>query len=51
MQYAAPRGPSAKWPQISAALAEGLQKGLSESYTAEEVMKEAQTKINEALNN
>ncbi|NCD06816.1 MAG: ABC transporter substrate-binding protein [Spirochaetia bacterium] len=51
MQYAAPRGPSAKWPQISAALAEGLQKGLSESYTAEEAMKEAQTKINEALNN
>ncbi|MGD1819133.1 MAG: ABC transporter substrate-binding protein [Pleomorphochaeta sp.] len=51
MQYASPRGPSAKWPQISAALAEGLQKGLSESYTAEEAMKEAQIKINEALSN
>lgn len=49
MQYASPRGPSPKWPQISAALAEGLQKGLSDSYTAEEAMKDAQIKINEAL--
>jgi multiple sugar transport system substrate-binding protein len=50
MEYAAPRGPSAKWPQISAAIAEGLQKGLSENFSAEEAMKEAQIKINEALN-
>ncbi len=51
MQYAAPRGPSAKWPQISAAIAEGLQKGLSDNFSAEQAMKEAQVKIDEALNN
>lgn len=50
MKYAAPRGPSAKWPQISAALAEGLQKGLSDNFSAEEAMKDAQIKIDEALN-
>lgn len=49
MEYASPRGPSAKWPQISAALAEGLQKGLSDNYSAEKAMQEAQSKINEAL--
>lgn len=49
MQYASPRGPSAKWPQISAALAEGLQKGLSANYTAATAMKEAQAKIDDAL--
>lgn len=49
MQYAAPRGPSPKWPQISAAMAEGLQKGLSDNYSAATAMKEAQAKIDEAL--
>jgi len=49
MQYAAPRGPSPKWPQISAALAEGLQKGLSSNYSARQAMIETQAKINQAL--
>lgn len=49
MQFAMPRGPHAKWPQISAALAEGLQKGIVGTATPAQAMAEAQAKINEAI--
>lgn len=49
MQFAMPRGPHPKWPQISAALAEGMQIGLLGIKTPEEAMAEAQSKIDEAL--
>ncbi|UJF32135.1 ABC transporter substrate-binding protein [Paenibacillus hexagrammi] len=49
MQYAQPRGPHPKWPEISNALSSALQQTLTLSKTPEEAAKEAQTKINEVL--
>jgi multiple sugar transport system substrate-binding protein len=49
MQYAQPRGPHPKWPEISNALSLALQKTLTLSTTPESAVKEAQGKINESL--
>lgn len=49
MQFAMPRGPHEKWPQISAALAEGMQKAIIGAASPGQAMKEAQAKINDAL--
>lgn len=49
MQFAMPRGPHPKWPQISNALSEALQKGIVGAADPEQAMKEAQSKIDEAL--
>jgi len=49
MQFAQPRGPHPKWPQISNALSEAMQKGIVGAASPEEAMKEAQLKIDEAL--
>ncbi len=49
MKFAQPRGPHPKWPQISNALSEALQKGIVGATTPEAAMKEAQAKIDEAV--
>lgn len=49
MQFAMPRGPHAKWPQISAALAEALQKGIVGSVSPAQAMADAQVKIDDAI--
>jgi multiple sugar transport system substrate-binding protein len=49
LQYAMPRGPSPKWPQISQALSTALQEVLTQSKTPEQAAKDAQAKIDEVL--
>lgn len=49
MQYAMPRGPHAKWPQISDAISTSLQKALSGATTPEVACQEAQTQVNDIL--
>ncbi|PWW07236.1 carbohydrate ABC transporter substrate-binding protein (CUT1 family) [Paenibacillus cellulosilyticus] len=49
MNYAQPRGPHPKWPEISNALSEALDKTLLGSGTAEDNAKEAQAKIDKIL--
>ncbi|WP_438433210.1 ABC transporter substrate-binding protein [Gorillibacterium sp. sgz500922] len=49
MQYAQPRGPSPKWPDISNAISGALQKVLTLNTTPEQAVKEAQAKIEDAL--
>jgi len=45
MQYALPRGPHPKWPEISDALSEALQQGLLGILSPEAALTEAQKKI------
>lgn len=49
LQYAMPRGPSPKWPQISLALSTALQETLTQGKTPEQAAKDAQAKIDELL--
>ncbi|THF72955.1 ABC transporter substrate-binding protein [Cohnella fermenti] len=49
MNYALPRGPHPKWPEISNALSEALVKSILGSSAAEDNAKEAQTKIDKIL--
>jgi multiple sugar transport system substrate-binding protein len=45
LQYAMPRGPSPKWPQISDAISTALQESLTGAKTPEAAAKDAQVKI------
>lgn len=49
MNYAQPRGPHPKWPEISNAISEALAKTLTLKSAPEEATKEAQEKINAIL--
>lgn len=49
MQYAEPRGPHPRWPEISNAISSALQKTLLLNTAPEEAAKEAQVKINNLL--
>ena len=49
MKYAMPRGPHPRWPEISNALSEALQKGLIGMSTPQVAMEEAQAKIEKVL--
>jgi multiple sugar transport system substrate-binding protein len=50
MNYAMPRGPHPKWPEISNALSEALGKALTQHSTPEEATAAAQAKIDKILN-
>lgn len=50
MNYAMPRGPHPKWPEISNALSDALVKSITQHSTPEEAVKEAQAKIDAILN-
>lgn len=45
MQYAMPRGPHPKWPEISNAISTAIQEALTSSKTPEAALKDAQVKI------
>ena len=45
LNYAQPRGPHAKWPQISDAISTALQECLTQNKTPEAAVKDAQAKI------
>jgi multiple sugar transport system substrate-binding protein len=47
LQYAMPRGPSPKWPQISDALSTALQETLTATKTPDAAAKDAQAKIDQ----
>ncbi len=49
MQYAMPRGPHPKWPEISSAIFMALQEGLSGSRDVGEALDDAQKKIDEIM--
>lgn len=49
LQYAMPRGPEKKWPEISKALASALQESLTNTKTPEQAAKDAQVKIDSIL--
>lgn len=49
MQYAMPRGPHPKWPQISDAISTALQEVLTLALTPEEATKKAQETVTGAL--
>jgi multiple sugar transport system substrate-binding protein len=49
MKYAMPRGPHPRWPELSNALSEALQKGLIEVSTPQAALDEAQAKIDKVL--
>lgn len=49
MEYAQPRGPHPKWPEISNALSEALDKAITGQSDAATLAKEAQTKIDKIL--
>lgn len=49
MQYAQPRGPSPKWPEISNAISTALAKSLTQNSTPEANAKEAQAKIEQII--
>ncbi len=49
MQYAMPRGPHPKWPQISDAISTALQEVLTFAKTPEEATKAAQASVEKAL--
>ncbi len=50
MKYAMPRGPHPRWPEISNALSEALQKGLIGVSAPQAALDEAQTKVAKVLN-
>ncbi len=49
MKYAMPRGPHPRWPELSNALSEALQKGLIAVSTPKVALEEAQAKIDKIL--
>lgn len=50
MQYAMPRGPHEKWPEISAAIYTALQESLTFNKTPEEALNDAQVIVDGLLN-
>jgi multiple sugar transport system substrate-binding protein len=51
MQYAMPRGPHPRWPDISNAISTALQEALSKTKTPAQALKDAQGKVTKALSN
>ena len=49
MQYAQPRGPHAKWPEISNAISTALQEALTQTKTPEVAMQDAQKTVESLL--
>lgn len=49
LQYAMPRGPHAKWPEISDAMSTALQESFTNAKTPEQAAKDAQAKIDGVL--
>ena len=49
LQYAMPRGPSPKWPELSSAISTALQETLTQNKTPETAAKDAQAKIDKIL--
>ncbi|HEX2926427.1 MAG TPA: ABC transporter substrate-binding protein [Ruminiclostridium sp.] len=49
LQYAQPRGPHPKWPQLSNAVSQALQEVISGAKTPEAAAKDAQAKIDKTL--
>ena len=49
LQYAMPRGPHPKWPQISDAMSTALQESFTNTKTPEQASKDAQVKIDTIL--
>ncbi|MGG6309314.1 ABC transporter substrate-binding protein [Paenibacillus macerans] len=49
MEYAQPRGPHPKWPEISSAISEALSKTLTLSTSPEDAANEAQAKIDKMM--
>ncbi len=50
LQYAMPRGPHPKWPEISNAISTALQEALTGTKSPADAMKDAQKKVKKALN-
>ena len=49
MKYAMPRGPHPRWPEISNALSEALDKGLLGVAAPQAALDDAQAKIDQVL--
>lgn len=49
LQYAMPRGPHAKWPQISDAMSTAFQESFTNAKTPEQAAKDAQIKVDAIL--
>jgi len=49
LQYAMPRGPHPKWPEISEAMSTALQESFTNAKTPEQAAKDAQVKIDAVL--
>ena len=49
MEYAMPRGPHPKWPEISTAISEAMHEAITGVKTPEQALKDAQVKAQEAL--
>ncbi len=49
MQFAMPRGPHPKWPDISSAISTALQEAFTKAKTPEQALKDAQAKVVKAL--
>lgn len=50
MEYALPRGPHPKWPEISNAIAVAMHEAITGVKTSEDALKDAQITIDEVLN-
>lgn len=49
MQYAVPRGPHPKWPELSEPIYTAIQQALTDKKSPEDAMKEAQAKVDKIL--
>jgi multiple sugar transport system substrate-binding protein len=49
LQYASPRGPHPKWPELSNAVSQALQEVITGSKTPETAAKDAQAKIDKVI--
>ncbi|MDF2989206.1 MAG: transporter substrate-binding protein, partial [Eubacterium sp.] len=49
LQYAQPRGPHPKWPELSNAVSQALQEVITGAKTPEAAAKDAQAKIDKAI--
>lgn len=50
MQYAMPRGPHPRWPEISNAMSTAMHEAFTDAKTPEQAMKDAADKVNSLLN-
>ncbi|NRZ72233.1 maltose-binding protein MalE [Clostridium beijerinckii] len=49
LQYAMPRGPHPKWPEISDAMSTAMQESFTNAKTPEQAAKDAQVKVDAVL--